>query len=62
MLVDGDAEPTMQLRFVERSIAITDEIGRVTRILQQLWRVTDLNAGLASPYRYEWRDVPLETE
>lgn len=61
MMIDGDAVPTMQLRFVVRAHGKNGAYAR--NILQQMWWVTDLNAGLPAPHqRKEWRDVPVQPE
>lgn len=65
-------KPTMNLRFVERSIVIPHERHKdvsyikTIRVLQQQWQAEDvMEAGeraTAGKSGLEWRDVPLVTE
>lgn len=53
------AQPTLDLRFVERF-----EGRQTCRILQQRWRITEGSHGQFGGVnmRFEWRDVPVEEE
>lgn len=56
-------EPTNRLRWVRRTIwehGQPDGIGRITFVLQQLWR--DPDAAAMGHVVQEWRDVPVEEE
>ena len=60
---------TMQLRFVEKCIPISETIAQKVRVLQQYWepvgsRCIKINDDGSQLYSFEgeWRDVPLEKE
>lgn len=61
---DRDGEPTMLLRFVERTEPHPDggSVGIRVRVLQQLWRVPCMFTDGFPGIKEEWRDVPLEVQ
>ena len=59
-----DGEPTMLLRFVERTEPDPDAplAPRKVRVLQQLWRVSCTFSDGYPGFKDEWRDVPVEVQ
>lgn len=69
MYIIGEATPTTQLRFFERTVIVRDAytdvmvikqdaIAKTERVLQQGFKINQEN-GTTS---FEWRDVPLERD
>ena len=62
--------PTPKLRFVERTVPLTNTTGKIVHVLQQWWEGSSMgtiNLGWTGEMpigevKGEWRDVPLETE
>src|SRR5688572_5557067 len=55
-----EEQPTLALRFVERSVPVVDG-PRTVRILQQMWTIVRRDEAQTTSHA-EWRDVPLEVE
>ena len=62
--------PTPKLRFVERTVPLTNTTGKIVHVLQQWWEGSSMGTiNLVwtgempiGEVKGEWRDVPLETE
>ena len=54
--------PTTKLRFVERLVPASEHPDKVIRVLQQWWRVDDIQEFSKTLIYGEWRDVPMEVE
>jgi hypothetical protein len=63
-MTETKEHPTLKLRFVQRTAETRGAVVGITtlRILQQEWEIVELENGMPTGFRFEWRDVPLEVD
>lgn len=68
-MTETKEHPTPKLRFVQRLVDPSPVLAAHTvgakvaaRILQQEWEIVELENGMPTGFRFEWRDVPLEVD